>query len=366
MPPLEPETSANPSDDARADVAAALASLKSPEPSGESADVQSEAVQSSSASDASQAQPTARSRDEHGRFAPKAGEQPVQTSDETTSQASAPQPSTAAVNAPKTWSDEEKAELSKASPVLQKAVERRNAEIEAGAQKWSQEKRVYEETLAPLRQAARQRNMNEGEAIRKLLLAQEYLERDAETAIRWLAKSHNVDLAKLASGAAASPSPIPAATPSPAPAADQIAALVDQRIAPIAQHFERQQQAETNREIETFKASLPVGQNFFDDVKTDVGHILLTAVQMGREMSLQQAYDQAIWANPDTRAKMIAAQTAAASREAQDRAAAEKARKGAGLGLNGSPNGKVIPPAQDYATVEDAARAAFVQHSRAH
>ncbi len=90
-----------------------------------------------------------------------------------------------------------------------------------------------------------------------------------------------------------------------------------------------------------------------------MGRLLLA----GTATSLQDAYEQAVWATAGTRTQMIAAQTAEAARKAKEMETANRSRR-ATISLNGAPNGTVPPPAardNPNATVADDVRAAMAQ-----
>ncbi len=346
-------------DDMRADVAAAYTSLKGDAPEPVSAPV-SPPADAGSAADASP-QPPDRQRDEHGRFAPKVeaaetpSPEPVTDADPIKANVDAP---SKAVVAPAGWSAEAKAEFEKLSPVVQAAVLKRESDINDGGARWSEEKRTYETALAPVRDISTRHNVPAAETIKRLAAANEYLERDPAAAIRWLASSYKVDLSALAAN--------PAPTPSQ-PQADPVVAQLQSELSEIKSWRDQQQQSEINSTLISFSTAKDAGGNavhpHYADVAKDMGYLMLTAAQTGREITLDQAYEQACWANPDTRAKLLAAQTAPLVAARSQREAADKARRGA-ISVNGAPSGgaaAVRPPSDPNASVQDDVRAAFAQ-----
>lgn len=110
---------------------------------------------------------------------------------------------------------------------------------------------------------------------------------------------------------------------------------------------EREQsvQAETNAEIEKFRIN-PEHEHF-DAVALDMSALLAN----GRATSLQDAYDKAIWANPDVRAKLQARQAGETQRKQAEQAAAARKAAGANVVRRGTP-----PAPHKPGTIEDTIR----------
>ncbi len=350
MPPeLETNVEAPVVDNARDDVREAIASLKENSNSSASAPPSQNAADDSA--DVSARPGTeGRPRDEHGRFSPKVeaaepATPPAPVSDADPAQANLVQPSPA-VEAPKSWSAEAKAEFGKLTPAVQAAVIKRESEIDQGGQRWSEEKKALLGHFEPVRAASEKHRVHPAEVIKRLADANDYLERDPPAAIAWLAKSYGVDLSQLAAN-----------PPTPQPQADPRLAELQSEVSTFKQYVQTQQAEQVNSTISSF-ATQP-GHEHFEAVKQDMGYLMIASQQAGRDLSMQDAYDQAVWANPTTRATMLAAQTATASQ----RATAERAKRGA-ISLNGAPSGSMAaaPPRSDpNATVKDDVRAALAQ-----
>lgn len=294
---------------------------------------------------------TARARNERGQFAPKAETgtpveaQPVSDADPIAD--TLEQPSTA-IEPPTSWSADAKAEWSKLSPALQQAVIKREAEINDGGRRWSEEKRTYEDMLAPVREQARRAGVDEREGLNRLLAASDFLERDPANAIQWLARQYGVNLAQQ-----------PGETGAPVQALPREVLNTMQTVTTLQQRLDAREFADAAAAIQSF-ASQP-GREHFEAVKADMGRLIET----GQARDMADAYDKAVWMNPEIRSQLVAAQTAKASadRRAQDVAIADRARKAA-LSISGSPAGAGAPIAKpEYDTVEAAVRAAFAQHS---
>ena len=254
------------------------------------------------------------------------------------------QPSTA-VEPPKSWSADVKAEWSKLPPAVQQAVIKRENEINEGGRRWSEERRQYDEVLTPVRGLAQQHGVDEREAINRLLAANEWLERDPQGAIAAFAQAYGVDLS--------------APSNNNAPPTDPLVARLHQEVSGLKSTLQQRERDEASSAIQSF-ASSP-GHEHFEAVKARMGQLM----EAGQANDLNDAYEKAIWLDPSIRPQLIAAQTASelAARRAAEKATADKARAGA-LSLSGSPAGGPAPQAPaEYETVRDAVKAAFRQHA---
>lgn len=335
-----PEAGAG-NDDVRADVIAAFAQHRA----------QAETPEPAAATSEEPAPTPERARDERGQFIKAdtaAAEIAKPVPDADPAQDKLDQPSTA-VEPPKSWSADAIAEWSKLPPAVQQAALKREAEINEGGRRWSEEKRTYDEMLAPVRAQAQRAGVDEREGLSRLLYASEFLERDPQNAIQWLAQAYGVDLSK------------PTNSNAPQPQADPRIAQLHQEVSGLKSTLHQREINEAASTIEGF-AKAP-GHEHFDAVKTRMGQL----IGSGQADSLEAAYEQAIWSDPAIRPQLIAAQTAAdlATKRAAEKAAADKARAGA-LSLSGSPAGGPAPQAPaEYETVRDAVRAAWRQHTSA-
>lgn len=120
------------------------------------------------------------------------------------------------------------------------------------------------------------------------------------------------------------------------------------------------EQAEIAQSIEAF-ASDPA-HAYFEQVRGEMSVLL----QNGFAGSLKEAYDKAVWANPETRALHLAAERAAEDRKRTDEARqkAEKARR-ASPSVTGAPGSAVQTQSLNGSSnsVEDDVRAALMLHA---
>lgn len=336
-----PETGAG-NDDVRADVLAAIQQLKS------GPDIEPKPAPETAAAGDADAQPSGQNRNERGQFTKTDGEaESVKTVPDADPAKDKPERPSTAAEPPTSWSADAKAEWSKLSPALQQAVLKRETEINDGGRRWSDEKRAYDETLAPVRGLAQQHGVDERETIKRLLSANEWLERDPKAAITAFAQAYGIDLSK------------PLTSNALQPQADPVVATLRKEVSELRMSQQQRETAEAARDIQAFAAA--DGHEHFEAVKERMGQLLGS----GQVKDLQEAYDTAVWSNPSLRSQLIAAQTAksGAEQRAAEKAAADKARAGA-ISLNGSPVGGPAPQApKEYETVRDAVVAAFRQHA---
>lgn len=314
------------SDDVHADVRAAFESLSKP-------------------TDAAEAAPTERARDEAGKFAPKDELQQADKVSDVDPAEGKPQQPSPAVEAPTSWSADAKAKWSSLDPSIQAEIVRREQNMHEGGQKWSEEKKRYEELVSPVREAAKRNGIDETEGIKRLMAAQDYLDRDPVSALQWLAQAYGVDLQNMT------------ATQQARPQADPMLSQLNQKVSYLEETLQQQAQKELQAQVDAFKSQ--PGREHFEEVKKTMGNLLMS----GLAQDLAEAYDKAVWQTPSVREKLIAAQTAN-QQSAADKAKQQAAQaKKAALSLSGSPTSGAAPvPKQDYETVDDAARAAARAH----
>lgn len=117
-----------------------------------------------------------------------------------------------------------------------------------------------------------------------------------------------------------------------------VAAAVNQALQPYQQMFSNIQQREmrsaeqvqtdVSSEIATFKADAK--NDFFEDVKVEMGNFLEAAAMRNQQMTLQEAYDRAILLRPDL-AEIVAQRKLQTQAEAKSSAAATARGKAVGI-----------------------------------
>lgn len=254
------------------------------------------------------------------------------------------EPSQEAIRPPVSWSATAKADFAQLPPHIQQEVLKREKDIEAGMAQWNpkgERLNKFEALFAPRKEKFALAGIDEFGAIQRLLAAQDYLERSPAEAIAYLAAQYNVALPGMQQAQPQGPQVDP-----------QVANLQARLDA-----FERQRQAETQeRETAATQSAVSEWEAFRSDpanpyaenVRQEM-HALLRA---GHVQTLKDAYDRAVWANPETRS-LLQKQVSAP--------VVPKVTQPAGLGVIGAPGlgGQPANQGDPNASVEDDVRAAI-------
>ncbi|HLK26450.1 MAG TPA: hypothetical protein VKT30_17470 [Caulobacteraceae bacterium] len=233
---------------------------------------------------------------------------------------------------PISWSPTAKARFSTLDPAIQQEVLRREQDIESGQAQWRQQgERLnrLDAVIAPHMDRIRLQGLDEARAIEALFTAQTMLERDPVNALGYLARQYGVNPASLGR--------VPK-RPADAPvhsALQQLTRQVRALQGTLAAQQQTADAAEAGRreaEIAAFRAD--PAHPHLDDVAADMAALL----RSGRAATLKDAYDKAVWANPEIRALLLSQQESErrAADEAARRAKAAAARHAAGS-ITGAP-----------------------------
>lgn len=274
-----------------------------------------------------------RTRDEHGKFAPKTEEAvPAEAAAKKDPKASveapelqakegvpAPVEKPAAIQPPKTWSPEAKAAFLEAPVTVQQAMLKRNEEMEEGQKQWSTKAESFnrlDKVLAPHRDKWALNGVSEDVAVAQLLAAQTMLDTKPYEAIQYLARSYNVDLRRLVAPSQGQPANGSAVnTQMPDIGQHPLVQQLSQQVQTLTQTLAQQQQAEATAHRETTlgeieKFSTDPEHIYFENVRAKVAALLRADGLEGKaspQERLKTAYDEACWATPSVRALMQAA-----------------------------------------------------------
>jgi len=224
--------------------------------------------------------------------------------------------------APNTWRKEVAAEYAKLPNSVKDEIEKREADFHKGIEQYKTKAQFgheIEQTLAPYMATIQALNVPPATAIKVLLNADHQLRygnpESKLQAMLTIARDYNIDVSGLVNVQ-------PAVPPDP-----QFQAL-HQKVSQLEGTLQQRQQqeiAQANRsiqtEIEKF-ASDPVNKHF-ETVRLHMSSL----ISGGQATDLKDAYDQAVWANPTTRAAVLAEQQKV-EREAADKKAKEAKRSG--------------------------------------
>ena len=271
-------------------------------------------------------------RDETGKFAAKnpteqaADAPPVnETADQTAEKPIEQAPP--AIDAPLSWSAEQKAKWASVPPDLQTYISQRDKESHDAITRAGQQIKAFEPISKVIEQFGEtfQRNgLQPHDGIARMMAVHEMLEQNPRSAIEQIAKAYNVDLQGQSDQAAT-------------PESAQIAELKAE-IAKISSHLTAQQRSALKveqdalaREIADFAKDKP----HFEAVRS----IMAGLMQTSDNMTLADAYERATYADPTIRQSILADQQKANEAKAKEEAAKRvaAAKKAAGVNVKSSP-----------------------------
>lgn len=246
--------------------------------------------------------------------------------------------------APNTWRKEVADKWASLPPEVQAEVERREADFHKGIEGYREKAQfgdAMHRAIAPHAETLRSLNVTADRAISELMQADHILRfgqpQEKQQYFAQLAQSYGIDLGQVQA----------------MPAIDPHVSAMQQRIAQLEGTLQNQslmgQQAEQealNSEISRF-ASDP-SHSHFEILK---GH-MVALLQAGQAKDLADAYEQASFANPTTRAAVLAKQQAAEREAATKKAQAAKAA--ASVNVRTRPS---MPVSQPIGSMDETIRA---------
>jgi hypothetical protein len=239
---------------------------------------------------------------------------------------------------PPGFSPTAKAEWAKVPPSVQQAIAKREQEVDKGFKKYA--------GLDQYVQMAQQSGTNLPEALQRYVAAEQLLEKDPISGIRWLCKNYNIDPRQLIGPGqqpAQQPQPNgqqPQPGQQPYPGFDfrqQLDPIVKQ-VNDLTQMITGEQQNKVLGEVDSFFKDTK-SHPYVENVAEDMARLL----QAGVFKTLQEAYDAACWNNEEVRGLLINDITTArtADQAAKAKATANQARA-AGQSITGGP--QATPP----------------------
>ena len=330
-------------------------------------------------------------RDNEGKFQAE-GEETEQTEPE------AEETSESASEPPAAWTAEAKQVWAELPEQVKAAVLKREADTAKGVENLKAQYKPLDDALAPHIGAIRQFNKTPAEAVAQLFGWFQALSMNPDQAFPALIKSYNYDPQRLAKalGITAAPASAPAAEVKPAaveddgipPAVKQyIAGLeekltglqnqVGQQLNGIMGTFQEQSMAKTHETLEMWAKDKP----YFAEVRTFMGHLLTPDPQTGiapvplkdGRVDLDTAYEMAVYANPQVRAKILAEEAAKVEKARAEKVAkeakaqqeqADRARRASGSLKTSTPGAE--PPRKQPTrgkSVRDSLRDAIEEHN---
>lgn len=265
----------------------------------------------------------ARARDEKGRFAPKAEAKAPEAAKAPEVKAEQPKPETAEVEPPTYWKGAAKTRWNALpAPVRQEiaAREKQISDMERGFSGVAQ-------VLAPRAQRLAAAYGSPEQALQTLFQLSDFAEKDPSGFVTYFMQQRGIDPRRLFQQ--------PSGQQPPQGAAPNDATGLQAEVMQLRQKLHALEQNTTTASEQALRAQIDAfardpSRPYFNDVREDMAALL----QSERVDSLEEAYERAIWANPDVRQTILAEQSEKAERERK--AKADTARKAQQANLNGS------------------------------
>lgn len=267
------------------------------------------------------------------------------------------------LEAPAHWPAADRELFAKQTPEAQKWLLGRHKAMEADYTRRVQEVATFRreadelgEIFAPWKQQMDLQGITRVQAIRQLAAAHKRMQEDPAVGIQWLAQNYGIDLKSLVEGAAAAD---PAGeSPTVKALRQQVETLSGQLKTLTGAQNDQQMNAHLSQVEQFAEAKDDQGKPkhpHFDEVAQDVARLIRAARAGGETLSLQDAYDRAIYANPTTRAKVLAAQDAErrAKEESDRKAKADAAKRAAAANITGEGSASAVVTRNDGSVRSD-------------
>ena len=250
-----------------------------------------------------------------GRFAPSTNwsaevadpskDIPFQTADRAEPVAE-PAVASSAEAMPTSWSHDAKAAWTKLPAAVQQAVLKREAEVSEGFKSYSTRVKAFEpieQMIQPIKPLLDQHGIAPAAYLGRLVEIDKFIRQNPAEGVKWIMEQNGLKPDQLFAMAHAA-----GATDQTPESGDPRYAQIEQTIGQLGSNLNRLMQAQHQAEvqkvvstIEQFAAS--PGHDLLEDVRSQMAAL----IESGQAKDLQAAYDQAVWMNPATRAKMIEA-----------------------------------------------------------
>jgi len=257
-------------------------------------------------------------------------------------------PALEAISAPKHWPKEEQEIFNTWDANVQHQVMDRYKAMEGDYTKKTQALAKYkkrneslDEIYGPFRDDFQRAGMDEVAATRQLLAAHKYLREDPQQALKWLAQSYGVDLKAVNDDTAIEDE---YADPQMKAMQQQIAQLQG-TITNQQQQAQNMQKQEVQAMIDNFQTAKDADGNLkhphFDVVQNQMSGLISSGVAK----DIESAYEMAVYANPETRAKVLDEQVKKTTKQEVKAEAVQKAKKQQRVNVKGSgtPSNSAVP-----------------------
>ena len=201
-----------------------------------------------------------------------------------------------------------------------------------GIAQYRKRQEAFDEIMAPFKGDFERAGMDDVGAVRQLLAAHDYLRKDPQNAINWLANQYGVDIGAIGNDPAQEDE-----------FADPQVKQLQQQVAQLTGFIQNQQtqqqsneQASTQSFIDQFAAETDANGNPAHPHFEKVRNVMGTLISNNNATDLKTAYEMAVYADPDLRQAEIQRMAASKSQNDVKTEAVKKAKKAQRSKVRGS------------------------------
>lgn len=268
-----------------------------------------------------------------------------------------------ALAAPNHWPKEFAAKFEALEPAAQHMFMERYKDLEGDytrktqdVAKFKKRNEAFDEMFAPFKGDFERAGMDEVAAVRQLLAAHDYLRKDPQNAIAWLANQYGVDFGAVGNDPAAEDE-----------YADPEIKALKQQVAQLTGFIQNQQtqqqsqvEASTQSLIDQFASETDANGNLKHPHFERVRGVMGTLISAQNAKDLNTAYEMAVYADPELRQEQVKAMAAAQSQDSVKTEAVKKAKKAARSKVRGSAT-PAAPALPANASIRDTINASIRQ-----
>ena len=279
----------------------------------------------------------------------EAKEQPEETSEDEPDEAEAEEaPELEAIQPPQHWPQDFSEQFTALPVEAQHMFMKRYKQMEAdhtkktqGIAKYKKRQEAFDEIMAPFKGDFERAGMDEVGAVRQLLAAHDYLRKDPQNAIAWLANQYGVDMGAIGNDPAAEDE-----------FADPQVKALQQQVAQLTGFIQNQQTQQQSQEvastqsfIDRFAQETDANGNPAHPHFERVRHVMGSLISSGNVTDLKSAYEAAVYADPELRQAELKRVAASQSQAKVKTEAVQKAKKAQRSKVRGSatPAAQALP-----------------------
>lgn len=227
-----------------------------------------------------------------------------------------PEPAPIENAAPEHWAAEDREMYAKQTPEAQAWLTKRHAEMESHFTQQTQENsniiKEYEPVraiMSPFRTAMANIGLSESDVIRRWAAAENSLNTNPIGAIKQLAATYGVNLSQLNESQPKGADPY--FDGNEQQDNPKVTALQND-VTALTNTIQNDRLSQANQQIDAFKSTMDDAGNakypYFDELVADITQLAAVARQSGQQVSLNDLYEKAVWANTTTRDKLLTSQ----------------------------------------------------------